>query len=45
MLSVQNHHVKTQSRDLDDPQVLLATLQDIRESVYQEGQQIFGVAD
>ncbi len=41
MLSVQNHNVETQSRDLDDPQVLLATLQDIRQSVFQEGQQIF----
>lgn len=41
MLSVQNHGIETQSRNLDDPQVLLATLQDIRRSVYQEGQQIF----
>ena len=41
MLSVQNHGAETQSRDLNDPQVLLATLQDIRQSVYQEGQQIF----
>ncbi len=40
MLSVQNHGVETQSRDLDNPQVLLATLQDIRQSVYQEGQEI-----
>lgn len=41
MLSVQNHGLETQSRDLDDPQMLLATLQNIRQSVYQEGQQIF----
>jgi pyruvate kinase len=41
MLSIQNHGVETQSRDLDDPQVLLATLQNIRRSVYQEGQEIF----
>ncbi|NJO57781.1 MAG: hypothetical protein HC836_05225 [Richelia sp. RM2_1_2] len=41
MLSLENPGIKTQSRDLDDPQVLLATLQDIRQSVYEEGQQIF----
>ncbi len=41
MLSVKNHGIETQSRDLEDPQVLLATLQDIRQSVYQEGQEIF----
>ena len=41
MLSVQNHSTETQSRDLNDPKVLLATLQDIRQSVYQEGQKIF----
>ncbi len=41
MLSIKNHGVETQSRDLEDPQVLLATLQDIRQSVYQEGQEIF----
>ncbi|AFY55523.1 pyruvate kinase [Rivularia sp. PCC 7116] len=41
MLSAQNHCVENQSRDLDDPQVLLATLQEIRQSVYEKGQEIF----
>ena len=41
MLSVQNHGIEISKGDFNDPQVLLTTLQEIRESVYQEGQQIF----
>ncbi|MEO0684286.1 MAG: pyruvate kinase [Cyanobacteria bacterium J06649_11] len=41
MLSVQNSDITTKQADFNDPQVLLNTLGQIRESVYQEGQQIF----
>ncbi len=41
MLSVQSPGIKINQTDFNDPQVLFTTLQEIRQSVYQEGQQIF----
>lgn len=41
MLSVQNPSITVSEANINDPQVLLTTLQEIRQSVYEEGQRIF----
>lgn len=41
MFSIEINSIDLKSRDLKDPQILLTTLQELRQSIYQQGEEIF----